>query len=135
MIFFVTRDFMSFFFVLSGFVMTHTHLDDDMSTWQSKRDFWWKRFSRCILYLSYFGQFPLCSTQPDQSFRSRTLYATMCSSPWQAHGIFQHVPDLECNQHRLRCAMQCTAWSLKPQYQQQIEHTRLFSLEVYQKCL
>ena len=46
MIFFVTRDFMSFFFVLSGFVMTHTHLDDDMSTWQSKRDFWWKRFSK-----------------------------------------------------------------------------------------
>jgi peptidoglycan/LPS O-acetylase OafA/YrhL len=37
---------MSFFFVLSGFVMTHTHLDDDMSTWQSKHDFWWKRFSK-----------------------------------------------------------------------------------------
>lgn len=36
-------DLMCFFFVLSGFVMMHTHRHDDFSTWKSIRAFWWHR--------------------------------------------------------------------------------------------
>jgi peptidoglycan/LPS O-acetylase OafA/YrhL len=43
---------MSFFFVLSGFVITHNYKGDDMATFQSKKRFWWRRFSR--LYPTYF---------------------------------------------------------------------------------
>ena len=46
MLFFVTRDLMSFFFVLSGFVVMHTHAGDDLSGWKAKREFWWRRFSK-----------------------------------------------------------------------------------------
>jgi peptidoglycan/LPS O-acetylase OafA/YrhL len=39
-------DLMSFFFVLSGFVLTHTHQHNDLSTWAARRAFWWRRWSK-----------------------------------------------------------------------------------------
>ena len=42
----IVHDLMSFFFVLSGFVLTHTHHDHDLSTWAAKRAFWWRRWSK-----------------------------------------------------------------------------------------
>ena len=40
------RDLMSFFFVLSGFVLAHAHRDHDLSTWEARRAFWWRRWSK-----------------------------------------------------------------------------------------
>ena len=39
-------DIMSFFFVLSGFVMMYTFERADFSTWQAVRQFWWDRLRR-----------------------------------------------------------------------------------------
>lgn len=39
-------DIMSFFFVLSGFVMMYTFERADFSTWKAIRGFWWDRFVR-----------------------------------------------------------------------------------------
>ena len=43
---------MSFFFVLSGFVMTHAHMDDDFSTFRCKKAFWCNRLRK--MYPVYF---------------------------------------------------------------------------------
>ena len=50
------HDLMSFFFVLSGFVITHAHQDDDLDTWAAKRTFWWRRWSKTYpTYLFFWG--------------------------------------------------------------------------------
>lgn len=61
---FFTRDLMSFFFVLSGFVMTHTHLEDDLSTFQAKRQFWWRRFSKTYPIFLLFWLIGFCESPP-----------------------------------------------------------------------
>ena len=50
----LTRDLMCFFFVLSGFVMTYAHRDDDFSTWNAKTHFWWRRFSKLYPVFLFF---------------------------------------------------------------------------------
>ena len=48
------RDLMSFFFVLSGFVMAHAHRCDDFSSWAAKRAFWWRRWSKTYPVFLFF---------------------------------------------------------------------------------
>ena len=52
-------DLMSFFFVLSGFVLTHTHQHNDLSTWAAKRAFWWRRWSKTYPLFFMFWTFSL----------------------------------------------------------------------------
>jgi peptidoglycan/LPS O-acetylase OafA/YrhL len=40
------RDLMSFFFVLSGFVLSYSNRHKDFSSSDAKKEFWWKRFSK-----------------------------------------------------------------------------------------
>ena len=50
----LTRDLMCFFFVLSGFVMTYAHRDDDFSTWKATTQFGWRRFSKVYPVFLFF---------------------------------------------------------------------------------
>lgn len=56
----VGNDIMSFFFVLSGFVVMYTHDGADFSSWAAKRTFMWKRIRRVypMLMLNILLQFP-----------------------------------------------------------------------------
>ena len=45
---------MSFFFVLSGFVITHAHKNDDLSSFESKKLFWMHRFSKVYPVFLFF---------------------------------------------------------------------------------
>jgi peptidoglycan/LPS O-acetylase OafA/YrhL len=73
------HDLMSFFFVLSGFVITYAHQDDHLSTWTAKRAFWWRRWSKtyptylllwctCLVYH--------CATNPPTTTKVTLCYIT-----------------------------------------------------------
>ena len=63
----LTRDLMCFFFVLSGFVMTYAHRNDDLGTLKAKTRFWWRRFSKLYPVFLFFWvvSFVLYATGPE----------------------------------------------------------------------
>ena len=73
------KSLMSFFFVLSGFVMTHAHGNDDLSTFESKKRFWWRR-ARKIYPVFVFFWFVAVIMQAIIGFDTREPSVYICYS-------------------------------------------------------
>ena len=76
------RDLMSFFFVLSGFVMMHTHYESCFDTWQQKVNFWVGRWVK--IYPSFIVNF---------SFHFPFFVISIINS-WCVYGVYCIIMQL-----------------------------------------
>ena len=69
---------MSFFFVLSGFVITHAHRNNDLSSFESKKLFWLHRFRKVYPVFLFFWVFDIINQAASGEF-GRNPRLLLCS--------------------------------------------------------
>jgi peptidoglycan/LPS O-acetylase OafA/YrhL len=74
----LVEDLMSFFFVLSGFVMTYTHRDDDLSDFVLIKAFWWNRIRKMYPVFLIFWVLGVVLNAADGLYANATRGTLLC---------------------------------------------------------